>query len=98
MFFPDWELVNGKLSAKPNTTLMQFTGLRDKHGIDIYEGDIIEFLDFSGGSIFSTQPKTICEIKWGKAGYNLPGYGFIFAGNDCKVVGNIHENPELLEN
>ena len=74
--------------------LMQFTGLRDKNGREIYEGDIVRgagikpkvyvvgWLDTYGGFAFLDDEKAI------------PAYEFL---NDfCEVIGNIYENPELL--
>lgn len=68
----------------------QFTGLTDKHGQEIYEGDIIH--NPMAGSF-------LIEFKNGSFGYKSPpGFAilYLFPTSDCEVIGNVHENPELL--
>ena len=68
--------------------LEQFTGLRDINGVEIYEGDILKECDHY-----------IWQVSWGLYGwmpFEYNGGGEPDPG-DCEVIGNIHENPELLK-
>ena len=79
--------------------LMQYTGLKDKNGNEIYEGDVVEYKDFSSGLyLFREQPKTTGIIKINNLlrGIYLKGMG-TFEGSKVEVIGNIFENKELLE-
>lgn len=75
----------GELVFIPKGKLMQFTGLKDKNGVEIYEGDIIHLEAWGGG-------RHIIEWKIDKCGFNIP-----FPITGAVVIGNIHENPNLLE-
>ena len=82
------------------STIGQFTGLTDNNGKEIYEGDILLFCD----SIKS-------EVKFhhGGFGYTTPSGNFLLGGNPnfdfnpddkderFEIIGNIYDNPELLE-
>lgn len=83
-----------------NYDIMQFTGLLDKPGKEIYEGDIVTGnLFFNGGTL-----PTMGQIKWddGFAAFCLLNLGgnTLLHNHDrtsFKIIGNIYENPELLE-
>jgi uncharacterized phage protein (TIGR01671 family) len=67
----------------------QYTGLKDKNGKEIYEGDVVRLWT-----------SHICEIKHCELHAQiLIGKDLLTRGyaKDCEVIGNIHENPELLE-
>lgn len=82
-------------------TVGQFTGLLDKNGKEIYEGDILKYhLEDSVGSYDGTAAVFYYEdgfcIETGESGY-CPYLCEVLTG-DAEVIGNIYENPELLEN
>lgn len=87
--------------------IMQYTGLKDKNGMEIYEGDILEYV--------SPEPceddaREIYIVEWKLFGFeatwhhphkpNFTSDGHLSlrgADEDMKIIGNIYENPELLE-
>lgn len=81
-------------------TLGQYTGLTDKNGTKIFEGDIVEGLDFTaedGGYGVVTFDDGAFEVV-GSCYNNIVGtFHENYYGKDFEVIGNIHDNPELLK-
>lgn len=73
--------------------IMQYTGLKDKNGKEIYDGDILEY---ETGYRDSVNYEDGCFISLGNESHNYL-YRSVNIYNAI-VVGNIYENPELLEN
>lgn len=82
-------------------TIGQFTGLYDKNGKEIYEGDILRF---------GNSPSRVCEVKWNERitafcirfyfECNLgvrPLGEWVICERSVAIIGNIHDNPELLK-
>jgi uncharacterized phage protein (TIGR01671 family) len=81
--------------------LMQYTGLKDKNGKEIYEGDVLKNNDLryivkavkGGFAINKYQDELASKWTFWDALGNPQTIGYI-EGN-CEIIGNIHENPEL---
>ena len=81
--------------------LMQYTGLKDKNGKEIYEGDVVSYKYLKGFSKITKEIKAEVEFVSGSFGfyeYQREDDEYFNRDNlvDCIVIGNIYENPELL--
>jgi uncharacterized phage protein (TIGR01671 family) len=94
----------GWIEVKPEY-LMQSTGLKDKNGMEIFEGDLVKVsvdngFDYLFEELSIVEPSKIhsglvCSLKSHEAEYRIIHAEIL--GYEYEVVGNIYENPELLE-
>ena len=76
--------------------VMQFTGLRDKNGKEIYEGDILRWPHLGDNSPIVSVYYNEDECSFFGNPLNLDKETESYLDKLCEVIGNIHENPELL--
>ena len=90
----DSEWANDLTEEFEGVVLMQYTGIKDKNGKEIYEGDIVSVTGSKSVGVYTT-----CIIKDGQ-GFKIKDNKTIIMDYKemflCTIIGNIYENPELL--
>lgn len=93
-------IINSYLGYNADRVFMQFTGLKDSEGREIYEGDVVQWIiynDYEGtehiqkGSVFYHEKEARWRIR------QCPEFEIWRFGDEIKVLGNIYETPELLK-
>lgn len=101
---PMWSYDSVFRANNPKTHIMQYTGTKDKNDKEIYEGDILQIKDRF--VMWSRTNGQIVEdvnvvVEWSGSGFRPRRLGntrtWILDMSQYEVVGNIYENPELLE-
>lgn len=97
----DWHLEQRRIDE---FVLMQYTGLKDKNGKEIYEGDILLHSGWSNKGLNTGAFARKYEVKYDEVKFmfsvgsamSLYGLSSIDYGT-LEIIGNIYENPELLK-
>ena len=101
--FKDWRVYYEAYGLRSywnkNVVLMQSTGLHDKNGVEIFEGDIVEIIydgeSFTGVVVYDLE-ETDFKATNGNENYGN-NFQYLTVGESIKVIGNVHQHHELLE-
>ena len=101
--FKDWRVYYEAYGLRnywnKNVVLMQSTGLHDKQGVEIFQGDVVKIV-YDGEPFIGVVVYDLGEADF-KATNNREDYGnnfqYLTVGESIEVIGDIHKNPELLE-
>jgi uncharacterized phage protein (TIGR01671 family) len=77
---------------KQEIILMQYTGLKDKNGKEIYEGDILKNPRYEESYVVEYHGDGY--VGWGD---DRRSGCYLITDEDIEIIGNIHENPELIK-
>jgi uncharacterized phage protein (TIGR01671 family) len=87
------------IAAVERDSIGQYTGLHDKNGREIYEGDLLRCASYTYGNKETDKTSLLVKYHEMSAGFIAGPYmlGKLMDIGKCEVIGNIYENPDLLE-
>lgn len=91
--------------VKDRYVIQQYTGLKDKNDVEIYEGDIVHYYENNHIDSIVTDKNLLCKYTLDNAWFSFvekpedvyDGYYWTEINDKCEVIGNIFENSELLK-
>ncbi|HEP1801985.1 TPA: hypothetical protein VB870_001727 [Streptococcus suis] len=98
---PHWDLIGAIPIEKSGLVVMQSTGLVDKNGKEIFEGDVVEFEDADDIENVYTNRGV---VEWCQGGFTVTNRATVSMDDlldgdklELEIIGNIYENLELVE-
>ena len=91
-------LYGSETRQEDDVVLMQSTGLHDQNGVEIFQGDVVKIVydgePFTGVVVYDLE-ETDFKATNGNEDYGN-NFQYLTVGESIEVIGNVHQNPELL--
>jgi hypothetical protein len=92
-----WEVETWDELQSKEFDVMQFTGLLDKNGKEIYEGDIVQYENQNSMALDTSVVEWVENYHPKIGDYGISGFLVKCLPDQCEIIGNIYENPELIQ-
>jgi uncharacterized phage protein (TIGR01671 family) len=92
----EWSYWGDCIMSDNNYIKMQYTGLKDKNGKEIYEGDIVSDEEDTGYISYMSETTEYIIDYWKKGDETSRGENLSSVG-EVEIIGNIYENPNLIK-
>lgn len=88
---------NKTIGDSEDFVIMQYTGIKDKNGVEVYEGDVLDYRYVVTYVDGSDNANLGMDVGFYQQRDNFESWVMLVVGEEYEVLGNIYENPDLIK-